>query len=71
MIPSSAVKTGKQTNHILAVCKGNELSLYVNDVWLDTVNDDAHIRGDVGLGAGSGPGGSFRIQFDDLIVTEP
>ena len=71
MVPSSAIKTGQQANHILAVCRGDELSLYVNDVWLDTVTDGAHVRGDVGLGAGSGPGGSFRVQFDDLVVTEP
>lgn len=71
MAPSSAIRTGQQANHILAVCQGDELSLYVNDVWLDTVTDGTHVRGDVGLGAGSGPGGGFRVQFDDFVVTEP
>jgi hypothetical protein len=71
MLSSSHIKTGRQVNHVLGVCKGDELSLYVNDEWLATVTDDAHAQGDVGLGASSGPGGGTRIVFDDFVVTTP
>jgi hypothetical protein len=71
MVPSPAIRTGGQINHVLAVCYEDELSLYVNGELLETVTDDTHTRGDVGLGAGSGPGGDARVQFDDFIVARP
>jgi hypothetical protein len=71
MLSSPHIKTGNQVNRVLGVCKGNDLSLYVNGQWLATVTDDAHARGDVGLGASSGPSGGTRIVFDDLVVTAP
>ena len=71
MLSSLHIKTEKQVNHVLGVCKGDDISLYVNGQWLATVTDDAHARGDVGVGASSGPGGGTRIVFDDLIVTAP
>ncbi len=71
MAPSLAIKTGEQTNHILAVCQGNELSLYVNGELLETVTDDSHTQGDVGLGAGGGAESDVRIQFDNFVVTRP
>ncbi|RLC66665.1 MAG: hypothetical protein DRI48_04165 [Chloroflexi bacterium] len=71
MVPSPAIKTGEQTNNVQAVCKGDELSLYVNGELLETVTDASHRRGDVGIGAGSGPEGEFEVQFDYLLLTEP
>jgi hypothetical protein len=71
MVPSPAIKTGGQTNRVLAVCHEDELSLYVNGELLETITDDTHARGDVGLGAGSGLDGDVRIRFDDCIVTRP
>ena len=68
---SAVIKTGEEDNHLSAVCQGDELSLYVNAQLLETVTDDTHARGDVGLGAGSGAEGEVRIQFDDLVVTRP
>lgn len=71
MVFSSAIKTGGQTNRVLAVCQGDQLSLYVNGELLETVTDGTHTRGDVGVGAGSGPEGDVRIQFDHFVVTTP
>ena len=71
MVQSSAIRTGGQTNTIQAVCQENHLRFYVNGELLEAVSDDAHSQGDVGLGAGSGPGGGARIVFDDLNVARP
>ena len=71
MAPSLAIRTGEQANHILAVCQGDELSLYVNGELLETVTDDTHAQGDVGIGAGSGLEVDVRVQFDDFVVTRP
>jgi hypothetical protein len=71
MLSSPHIKTGTQVNHVLGVCDGDELSLYVNGQWLETVVDDAYAQGDVGLGASSGPEGNARIVFDNFIVTMP
>ncbi len=69
MAQSPVIKTGEQSNVVRAVCQGNELSLYVNDELLETVTDDAHAHGDVGIGAGSALEGGLHIQFDDFTVT--
>lgn len=71
MVPSPVIRTGEQTNRILAVCQGDKLSLYVNGELLEMVTNDTHAQGDVGIGAGSGPGGGVRVQFDDFLVTRP
>jgi hypothetical protein len=71
MLPSPHIKTGTQVNRVLGVCDGDELSLYVNGQWLATVTDNEYARGDVGLGASSGPGGGTRIVFDNFVVTAP
>ena len=71
MVPSGAIRTGGQTNRVLAVCEGSELSLYVNGELLETVTDDTHVRGDVGIGAGSGLGGHVTVRFDNVRVTRP
>jgi len=71
MAHSPAIRTGGQVNRIRAVCKEDKLSLYANGQMLDTVTDDALTQGDVGIGAGSGPAGNARVQFDDFVVVRP
>jgi len=71
MIHSPSIRTGGQSNDIRAVCQGDELSLYVNGELLETVSDDTHRRGDVGIGAGSGVAGDTRIRFDNFVVARP
>lgn len=71
MIHSPIIRTGGQSNDIRAVCQGEELSFYVNGELLETVSDDAHARGDVGIGAGSDADGDTRIRFDNFVVAQP
>jgi hypothetical protein len=71
MVFSPAVKTDGQVNRVKVVCQGDELSLYVNGEPLDTVTDDAHSQGDVGLGVGSGSEGNARVHFDGFSAAKP
>jgi hypothetical protein len=71
MVPSPAIRTGGQSNHIVAVCQGSELSLYANGQLLETVVDDTYAWGDVGIGAGSGAAGDVLVRFDNFLVTGP
>jgi hypothetical protein len=71
MVFSPVINTGGQVNRIQAECRGDELSLYVNGKLLETVTDNAISQGDVGLGAGSGPEGNTRVQFDNFTVSMP
>lgn len=71
MLPSSAVRTDGQTNRIQAVCRGDRLSLYVNDQLVASTRDGALARGDVGIGVGAQSTGGVRVHFDDLVVRKP
>ena len=71
MVLSPAIRTGWQTNRVVVVCQGDEMSLYVNGELLEAVIDDAHTGGDVGLGAVSGPKGDACVRFDNFLVTRP
>jgi hypothetical protein len=68
---SPAIRTGGQTNHVLAVCQGSELKLYVNSELLEAVTDDTYTRGAVGVGAGSGREGGVLVRLDNFLVTRP
>jgi hypothetical protein len=71
MVYSPAIRTDTQTNRVLAVCQGDELTLHVNGELLEMVIDDTYARGDVGIGAGTGAQGDVRVQFDNFLVTRP
>lgn len=71
MTYSPAVRTGGQTNRVLAVCQADELALHVNGQLLETVADGTYPFGDVGIGAGTGAQGDVRVQFDNFLVTRP
>jgi hypothetical protein len=66
---SSAIKTGKVSNHIQFVCKGNEFTLNVNGQSIDSVTNTAFASGDVGLIAGTGDTGNNEVRYDNFVVT--
>jgi hypothetical protein len=69
---SSAIKQGYATNHILVVCNGPLLSLYVNGEHLTTVHDDAVKIGDVGFESGSLEHDVLNvIHYDNVEVRRP
>ncbi len=68
---SEVINQGESTNEIRASCVGNELSLMVNGVPLETVSDPTFVIGDIGLGASSFQPGTAVIEFDNIRVIAP
>jgi hypothetical protein len=66
-----AIRGGSASNHIVAECVGNQLSLYANGIELFRVTDDSHTGGDVGLIASTYEEGGIDIRFDNFVVTAP
>jgi hypothetical protein len=52
---STAVRQGRDTNTYAATCIGNELTLYINGVEVNSVNENIHglSEGQVGFGVSS------------------
>jgi len=71
MVSSEAIRTGGVVNRIRAVCQDERLSLYANNELLETVADDAHPSGDVGIAVGTGSEGEARVHFDNFVVATP
>ncbi len=70
-LPSPAVHADNGVYDLRAVCQGDQLSLYVGDQEVATVSDDTWTQGDIGIGVGSGPSGTIRVNFDNVLVTAP
>jgi hypothetical protein len=68
---SSAIKTGANTNHIKVVAIGNKIELYVNDEFLETIQDDRVSSGTVGFIVSTSDKGGSHIRFDNVMVTAP
>jgi hypothetical protein len=72
MLRSPLIHREGAQNRLLAVCQGENLSLYVNGELVDQVEDAALPRGDVGLAAGTlEQGEATLVWFDDLEVRAP
>ena len=65
------INTGVATNQLRASCVGNELSLAVNGIPLETVSDPTFVTGDIGLGVSTLEQGTAVIEFNDLRVIAP
>lgn len=68
---SDAINQGAAANEIKASCIGNELSLAVNGIPLETVTDPTFVTGDIGLGASPFQPGTTIIEFDGIRVIAP
>jgi hypothetical protein len=66
---SSAVRVGPGRNHIRAICAGNYLAMYVNDVFVAEANDDAFLEGQVGLVASAANRLGIDVEFDNLQIS--
>jgi hypothetical protein len=66
-----AINQGAAANEIRASCIGNELSLTVNGIHLDSVTDPTFVTGDIGVGASPFQPGTAVIDFEGIRVVAP
>lgn len=65
---SDAIRQDKGINRVRAVCIGDYLALYVNDMFVAETHDDYFSKGYTGLSVAVVKGGDADIAFDDLTV---
>jgi hypothetical protein len=68
---NAAILRGQAENHLRAVCDGNYLALYVNDVLVAEATDDAYQTGQVGLAASAATRLGANVFFDNLSIAAP
>lgn len=68
---STAIKTGKGTNEITAICQGNELTLGINGVEVRTVRDNNLKTGKVGFSVSSFDVTPIIMDFDYFVASVP
>jgi hypothetical protein len=69
---SPHIRAGAATNRLKVVCLGGEISLHVNDQYLETVTDASFAEGALGMLAGTSVGEPYaRFSFDNLRVYAP
>ena len=67
----SVIIREKQEYRLKADCDGDRLTLFVDDLRLKSVRDDAYTEGDVGVFAGVYAEPGVDILFDDFLVSQP
>lgn len=70
---SSGIATGLAVNSYIAVCNGNELSLFINDILVRSVVDTNFNfpDGKVGIAVSSPQGLPVSVSFDQVKISEP
>jgi WD40 repeat protein len=71
---SGAIKSGQEAVNVYrAVCNGNELTLYINDVLITTIDETRYnlTGGKIGLGVSSPQMLPVEVSFEYLTVSQP
>ena len=71
---SGAIKSGQEAVNVYrAVCNGNELTLYINDVLITTIDETRYnlTGGKIGLGVSSPQMLPVEVSFESLTVSQP
>ena len=68
---SSSIVSGRNVNHLTALCTGSNLVFWVNGEKLYDIQDSDFARGDVGLIAGTREVPGVDIFFDNFTVFMP
>lgn len=63
---SEVIQQGVQENTVRAACEGSQLSLTVNGILLESVNDGTFQSGDVGVGLTAFEEGTAVVEFDEF-----
>lgn len=65
---SPHIITGTGTNHLRVVCRGSEITMYVNGHYLDTITDHSLSAGKPGVHVGTFEEPNVHVAFDNLMV---
>ena len=68
---SRAINLQKAKNHLTAVCQGDMLTLYVNDVEVGSFTDNAFSEGLIGVSVSTFDIKGAGVEFDDVAVSIP
>lgn len=70
---STAIQSGRSFNEYIAVCQGNDLSLFINGEFIHKVTDTRYSfrEGRVGVSVSSFDAIPVRVEFNNLIVDQP
>lgn len=70
---SSTIKTGRTTNTYTAVCRGNDLTLYINGVLIKNIKDQVYnfTEGNIGIGVSSPQIFPVDVNFESVSVSSP
>lgn len=63
---SEVIQQGVQENTVRATCEGDQLSLTVNGILLESVTDNTFQTGDVGVGMTAFESGTAVVEFDEF-----
>jgi len=69
-VQSERIELDADSYSVEADCGNGRLSLYVDGVRIDSVEDQAFSQGQIGLFARSFESTGVEVHFDDLVVTE-
>lgn len=67
---SSVINTGIGRNRIRAICIGSYLALYVNDHFIDSVQDTRYTNGVAGLAFVSPGDDVLIVEYEDILMWE-
>jgi hypothetical protein len=65
---STAIKMGQSMNHLTAVCAGDSLTFYVNDVEVGSAHDETFSDGAFGMSASTFDIGELEVRFSEFTV---
>lgn len=70
---STAIKTGLSTNSYMITCKGNELSLFINQTLVKTIVDNIFqfAEGKIGIAMSSPAALPVKVEFETITVSAP
>lgn len=68
---SEAINQESASNRVRATCIGNELTLSVNGVLLESVTDPTFVTGDIGVAVSTFEPGTLEVAFDNVRAIAP
>jgi hypothetical protein len=68
---STAIHMIQRSNHLTAICQGDTLTLYINDVKVGSAKDPTYAEGGIGVSLASLNVGGTGIDFRNLTVRLP